>query len=355
MKKVLLLTETLGDGGAERQLAYLAIGLKKVGYDVKLVQFYPSENYFEKELINVGISPELYVKGKNGFKRALYIAHEVKNWRPDAVICYKPGTSMAGCLARIFKYFNLIVSERNTTQVLSRYEKLKFFLFRWADHIVPNSFSQADFMRKFYPNLSKKVTVITNMIDTDKFSPPLHSRQNIVPQIIIAARLTPQKNVLTFLDAVNEVKNRGINVHFNWYGGSRQNPEYIDKINKKLESLNIKKLITFHGSSKNIAEKYRESDVFFLPSLYEGFPNVLCEAMSCGLPSIATDVCDSPRILQDKKWLVDPTNPIEMADAIQNMLSLSIEERTAIGIQNRDKILSLCSESAFIKNYEKLI
>lgn len=354
MIRIFLFTDDLKSGGAERQISYLAIGLKKAGCDVRLIQFYDHPVFYKNDLEPNDIHTETITEGKNGFKRAFVIKRLVKQWNPDMVVCYKPGTCIAGCLARMMCKFNLVVSERNTTQKLTKSEKLRFALYRFADHIIPNSYSQAEFIKNHFPILMPKVKVITNMIDTGKFSPPLQRPNNEIPQVITTARIAPQKNVLIYLEAIAILKRRGIKAHFNWYGRIDGSKEYWEKIKDKIEDLKIQDFITFHGATPNPQYVYNKSDLFILPSLYEGFPNVLCEAMACELPAIATGVCDSPRILKDKNWLISPHSPNEMAEKIEEMLNLSEKERIKIGKTNRGIIINLCSPQKFLESYVSL-
>lgn len=357
MKRILLLIDAMSSGGAERQMASLAVGLKKRGQEVRLVQFYPNENFYASDLDKIGIQTEVYHKGQNGLRRAWIISRLVRSWQPDMVICYKNGTCMASCLARMFIKFNLVVSERNTTQQLTRGERLRFFLYRWADHIVPNSYSQAAFIENNFPHLSAKVKVITNMVDAERFSPGPKGQANAVPQIITAARVAPQKNVITFLKAVAEIKNRGVKAHFHWFGDTTRYATYWEDVTKNIERLNVSDYITFHGATQDIVAEYRKSDIFVLPSLYEGFPNVICEAMSSGLPIVCSNICDNPYIVEDNVngYLFDPDNPQDMACKLLKMISLPLKTRQKIGIKNRNRIINLCSPDIFISNYIKLI
>ena len=112
----------------------------------------------------------------NPKKRFFALRKHIKVLKPDTVISYSTSPSMITCLLKLLgAKFNLIVSERNTTQQIGKMERLRFFLYRWADHIVPNSHSQAAFIYKHFPKLSDKVKVITNFVDTEKFSPSIET------------------------------------------------------------------------------------------------------------------------------------------------------------------------------------
>lgn len=355
MGKFLLLTDAMTSGGAERQLSFLAIELKRRGHKVRLVTFYDEPNHYEKELAEIGITAEVRVKGKGRVGRIFQILRLVKEWQPDCAICYKDGSSMAACIARIFKRFSLIVSERNTTQRLSVKERIKFRLCRIATYIVPNSYTQAEFIRTNFPRLMPKVRVITNMLDTDKFTPGSQPHiENEPLRIITTARIAPQKNPLNYLDAVSLLKKRGVNCRFIWFGDTVF-PELKQQVLNRISELGLEEIVEFRPATKDVIAEYRKSDIFLLPSDYEGFPNVLCEAMACGLPAIATNVCDSPKILTDSRFLPEAKNPESLAEVIGRMVALSADERREIGARNRQRVITLCSPDKFIEKYEALM
>lgn len=353
MNRYLLLTDRMNSGGAERQLAYLAAELKKAGNEVRLLQFYEGKNHYESILKPYGIVTETLTEGRNGLKRAILIARIVRDWKPTGVICYKDGSTMAGCIARLLTRFNLIVSERNTTQRLTVKELIKLQLYRFATHIVPNSFSQAAFLDRHAKWLSKKVSVITNMVDVDKFHPSNNQNDNGIRHIVTTARVTPQKNILNYLDAIAIVKSKIKNVHFDWYGRIEQ-ASYYNQIQQKIKKLDIADSITFHEHVTDVERIYERSDVFCLPSSYEGFPNVLCEAMASGVPCIASNVCDNPSILKNRKRLFNPMDPEEIALRLTEILSTPEKELYYERMQNREFIIRMCSPESFTEKYISL-
>lgn len=357
MKKVLCLIDSLASGGAERQMSYLATGLKSRGVDVEVIVFSLGNDFFESYITSKGVPVIHDEKGINPYKRIFEIVRLVRQKRPDSVIAYKDGVTMAASLARIICNFKLIVSERNTTQELNPYERRKFALYRFADVIVPNSHSQAAFIREHYPKLYQRTKVITNTIDLSRFSSERAICKNDRVNVVILARLFPQKNVLTFLDALAFIRESNkANIHFKWYG-SQEDRHYTEQVFRKVAELNLHDLINFYPATKEVDSVLGEADIFCLPSKYEGFPNVVCEAMAAGLPIVASRVSDIPYIVEEgiNGFLFDYDNKSDMANKIMSLANSDSRLLKEMGARNREKIKSLCSNETFVDNYISLI
>ena len=90
-----------------------------------------------------------------------------------------------------------------------------------------------------------------------------------------------------------------------------------------VDALGLQSRVTLAGNVRNLSALMRCADAFVLPSRYEGFPNVLLEALACGVPSVATDCPDGPRqILADGKYglLVPRDDPLALAAAIARLI-----------------------------------
>lgn len=356
MKKILLITEKLGSGGAERQMCGLASMLTKAGYPCRLItyvenQFY--EPYLRQNGVDYQFVSELWNKKTRVFKAAKY----VRQYKPDVVISFLPSVNKTMCLAKLFFKAKLVVSERNNNTCITRGDKIQFNLYRMADAIVPNSNSQGRFICNHFPFLSKKVHPIINFVDVNRFTPLENPIRNETLRIVTVARYAHQKNVLTYLKAVRMVKEMGLNVHFDWYGDKKCYATYYVEIEKLYQKLEISDYLTLHNPNQKIEEEYRKADIFCLPSLYEGYPNVVAEAMSCGLPILCSNVYENPYIVEEgvNGFLFNPESVEDIAGAIEKMADLSFKERQEMGKRNRQLCLQRNTEEAFLKSYVELI
>ena len=356
MKKILLITEGLGSGGAERQICGLAVMLTKAGFPCRLItyvkkQFY--EPYLRQHGVDYKFVPELWDKKTRIFKAARY----VRQYKPDVVISFLPSVNKTMCLAKLFFKTKLVVSERNNNTCITRGDKIQFNLYRMADAIVPNSNSQGKFISNNFPFLSKKVHPIINFVDVNRFTPSVTPVRNENLRVVTVARYAHQKNVLTYLKAVRMVKDMGLNLHFDWYGDKKCYATYYAEIEKEYQQLDIADYMTLHNPNQKIEEEYRKADIFCLPSLFEGYPNVVAEAMSCELPILCSNVYENPYIVEEgvNGFLFNPESVEEIANAIKKMAELTPEERHDMGMRTRQLCLQRNTEEAFLKSYVELI
>lgn len=359
MKKILLFIDELGSGGAQRQIVALAKQLKKNGYDVFLLDYWDN-TFYDNELNRLGI-PYKHVLTKGKIHIINMFRKQVLLYKPDVVISYMENPSVVACItkASVKRKFKLIVSERNTTQVNNWRVWLRFQLFRIADFVVPNSYSQQDFIASHYSFLTSKTRTIHNYIDVDHFFPvkkPAVKRKDSVRNGIVVGRIVEQKNVIRFLEALQIIKGRAIKVSFDWYG--KPYPQsYYEKCVKYVKDKQLEEYISFHEPSKDIVSKYQSADFFVLPSVYEGFPNVLCEAMSCGLPVLAGNVCDNSIIMKDgiNGYLFDPFLSMDMANKLEKILLLDDTEMMEMGNESRKLAINKFSQDIFSNAYINII
>lgn len=355
-KRIMMVIDLLNSGGAQRQFVGLAKLLKHKGYEVRVL-YYENYTFYKIYLDEDGIENIMLSSSSNKLLHYPSIYRGLKRqicfFRPDVVISYLRFPNIMCCLAhRKNKRFKLIVSERNTTQYLSVLERLKFWSYRWADVIISNSYSQDDFVRSHYPEYGGKSSVITNFVDTDIFVPASHKAEsNHPPLILCIGRIMKQKNVIRFLNVVKILKTQGLQFKVCWYGDD--STAYAAECKRHLMDIGIDDCFSFAGRTLSVVQLYQQADIFCLPSEYEGFPNVLCEAMSCGCASVVSDVCDNKAILGgNTDCLFDPFDESDMVHKLSLMIKKSVSERNTIGRILRARAIRLFSAKRFIQDYE---
>lgn len=351
--KFILFTDNLGAGGAQRQLVGLAILLKQKGYDVS-VSLYHNSMFYASQLSQSNIKFEVIKYSSNPFLRIPILIRYFKKHSPDWIIAYQETPSIIACLAKIISpRINILVSERTTTQTLTFRDRIRFYLYRYANSIVPNSFSQTNFIVSHYPKLSRKTKTIINFVDFEKFR--FKSRiKHSIPEIIIVASIYPTKNTKNLILAIKSLKESGQKFHVKWFGINDNNiTPYIVESQALISNHSLSNYIQLLPKTKDINKEYEQADYFCLPSLFEGTPNAICEAMATGLPVLCSDVCDNRMYVRNSYngFLFNPLDPEDIARAITQALKLSEEEYKYYGTNSREIALSLFSEIKFIDEY----
>ena len=350
MKKILLITENLGSGGAERQLCGLAILLKQRGYAVKVVT-YVERQFYEPLLRKNNVDYELRKELLNKYTRAFKLVAVYKQFKPDTVISFLPSTNLGVCLSRLFYKCQIIVSERSHTMNWGFKTKLRYAIYSLADKIVANSNSEKLNIAEHCKFLRGKVFAISNFVDTDKFVP-----KGKIPheelQILCVARLLAVKNVSALIDVVYNLKKQNLKFKIKWVG-AKFDKEYASQMEQKIKNLDLQDFFVMCDQTSNIVEEYQQADVFCLPSLYEGFPNVVCEAMSCGLPILCSNVCDNPMIVEDGEngFLFDPLDVADIEAKIKQIITMKPEDLRQMGRKSREMALTKFSTKKFVENY----
>lgn len=358
MKKIILFTDCLGAGGAQRQLVGLATMLNKRGYNVKVYTYF--DNAFYKSTLDKNKIPnEIIPNAVSGITRILAVTMLFKKENPDWVIAYQETPSLVACAGKLLvRKYRLIVSERNTTQRIGMNERVRFFLYRWADAIVPNSYTQERWLKEHRSYLSNKITTITNFVDLESFVPIAHQRRK-TPEVLVAASIWAPKNTLGLIRACRMLKNRNVKVHFSWYGKSESdlNIDYYNQCEALINEQGVGEYIDLLPKTKEIKAIYQNADYFCLPSFYEGTPNVLCEAISCGLPVMVSNVCDNSIYAQAGKnaVLFNPNSPEDMANKIQSMLEQCDEEYQSQRMASRAIAEEKLSSEAFVSKYIQIL
>lgn len=138
-------------------------------------------------------------------------------------------------------------------------------------------------------------------------------------RLLTVGRLEREKGHSILLDAVSLLQERHVPVRLELVGDGSQ----LESLGRQARALGISDRVRFAGpvGQDRIRERYRDADVFCLPSLGEGVPVVLMEALASGLPAVASNTMGIPELIEDgvTGLLVSPGRPEELAAAIERL------------------------------------
>lgn len=352
---------TMHCGGAEHQVALLANMLDSLGHDVTITTYGDESDHY---LLRDNIKRVRLAPFKHKIRKFLAIFKYFYRNRNDVLISYCQRNNYYISFPLLFnRRPKLIVGERSfTLGEPTKTEKKLFKLYKRATHIVCNSNSQANHIKEFAPQLTDKVTVIHNFTDPNVYrKKEAQQRKSNKPIICCFARYNPEKNYLRLSKAVKILKDKGYEFRIDWYGrkynqGGIIRPEYLDFENI-IHQLEINDCFNLNDSIVNVEEYLNKYDCAILPSIYEGFSNTIAEAISCGLPVLASNVSDNPTMVHENTngFLFDPQNVDSMVNALERFLKLSWVERIKMGEESSKIASMLFNKDKFLNSYLKLI
>jgi colanic acid/amylovoran biosynthesis glycosyltransferase len=204
--------------------------------------------------------------------------------------------------------------------------------------VCVSDFERSRLMALVDPRHWRKLRVVHCGVDVDEFRPPRrHERADARLRILTVGRMLPLKGHALVLEAVALRRAAGSPVHLTLVGDG---PER-ERLERLASDLGIDGDVTFVGAvpSDRIHAYYAAADVFCLPSLAEGIPIVLMEAMAMGLPVVATRIAGIPELVRDGECglLVAPGRCDLLAEALDR-LARSRELRGAMGSAARCRV-----------------
>jgi glycosyltransferase involved in cell wall biosynthesis len=170
----------------------------------------------------------------------------------------------------------------------------------------------------------RDVALIPNGVDTVRFRPPSTARTPGPTRILYVGLLTPRKGVLDLLAASDLLARRGLEHEVHLIGGTPdEGPEFEEEVRRAATPRTV-----LHGAlpREEMPARYREGDVFCLPSWWESMPLSVLEAMSSGLPVVATAVGDVPSMVDAEVGaVVPPRSPDALANALTSLLQDGVD------------------------------
>jgi len=273
-------------------------------------------------------------------------------------LCHSFFTWPTGLIAYVFrKKIPYIVSLRGSDvpgfnpRLDLLYRPLQFLsrlIWSNAEKVVANSHGLKLLAEKTW---NGKIDVIYNGIDTEKFNPRKSNHKNLV--ILTVARLIPRKGLDYLIKSIPNIVKKNKNIELRIIGEGSEKKKLVELA----KELGIKKYVKFVGyvPHKKLPKHYRNSDVFILPSLYEGMSNTVLEALASGLPIITTNTGGTKELIDKNGIIIKKSSIIEIENAI---LSLTDKKRLKMGEISRKTALKFTWKEVadrYFKIYKELI
>ncbi|MCU0458710.1 MAG: glycosyltransferase family 4 protein [Bacteroidales bacterium] len=356
--KILLVIDSLGSGGSQRQMVNLAVAFREKGNEVAILVYHP-HLFYSDELRELEISID-QINESNYVARLIKMRKSIRASNADIVLSFLEAPNFICEVAGLpWRKWKLIIGERSANPRIIKTIKsraLRLFHF-FADEIIANSYENIKLIKKANPLLkSSKLHVVLNIVDFSVFSPDedFVFRKEGILTLLVPSSHQHLKNLdkliesMTFL-SMPEVS--GLRVV--WYGDIGD--DSFEKAEKKINRLKLKETFSFFPATRNIGNIMQQSDVVGIFSLYEGLPNAICEAMACGKPVIASSVGDLPRHIKDERLLFIPEDPKSIAEVLKYVLRLSKDEFIMIGERNYSYARENFSKNRIVNDYLKIL
>lgn len=204
------------------------------------------------------------------------------------------------------------------TKLLTRFisYSLVLRLIENSDFVTTVSNSVSEELKEYY-GMDKSI-VVGNGVDEKVFTPGQDKVEE--KYILYTGRLSYRKGLFDLLECGRQICKDYPDISFILTGKG----PLLGKLQKRAFEMKLNEKFKFAGyvEKERLIKLYQNAMVSVLPSYYEGLPTVLLEAMSCGLPVVATDISGNTEVIEDGKngLLIPPKSPLKLAETISELL-----------------------------------
>lgn len=363
--KVCHIITGLGTGGAETMLTRLVEGRDRERFPTTVISLMDRGQMAERlELAGAPVETLGLNRGRPTPAALFRLRRLVEHHNPDVIHAwmYHANLGLMAGLGRPFAFnirqcvYDLADESRGTQAVI----RLGALLSPQADAIIYNSrLSRAQHRALGYSELRDQV--IPNGFDTATFRPSTEAYRELrrelglptaTPLIGMVGRLHPIKDHANLLAAMRIVAAEHPQARLVLVGRglTEDNAAFMEE----LRALDLQERVILLGERRDIPRLTAAFDVAVLSSRSEGFPNVVGEAMACGVPMAVTDVGDAAWLLGGAGRVVPPQDSVQLARGISELLAMDEVARRQLGQKARRRIVENFSLGAIVARYHAL-
>ncbi len=334
---ILFLIADLGSGGAQQVLSQIANHWAASGRRIGVATFTDeSDDFFALDdriermtLGGIADSGPLVDKLRNNYARVKAIRRALKQFGGHTAISFIAPMNVLLVTASCGLAYRTVISERNdpARQSYGRaWDTLRRHLYRRADLVTANSRGAIETLKAFVP--SKKLAYLPNPLRTQPNPFPGDTTER-APIFLNVGRLHEQKAQDLLIRAFAEVHEQCPD----WRLAILGEGDAREALEALASSLGVAHKVNLPGRIADPFPHYWQAGVFVLPSRWEGFPNTLMEAMSCGLPAIVSDATPGPLevVVDQETGRVVTAGDVDALAETMLHLSREPEERRRLG------------------------
>ena len=317
--------------GAERVQDLLALRLPEFGFDVGFACLKPGRFPGLRQSQKAPLY-KLPMRSRLDFTKSRQLAELVQNGHYKLVHTHTPRAAMIGRIASFFANVPIVHHVHSPT-IADTHQRWRNWLntimerasLVGARHLIVVSENLKDYLlRQGLPE--ERISVVRNGVPVQN-----GLKERLAPmekwRIGMVALFRPRKGLEILLNAFSDLKARGFPLHL-LAVGPFETDAYENAIKQMAEQLGVADSIEWVGFTKHVNRELARMDVFVLPSLFgEGLPMVIIEAMTSGVPVIASRVGGIPEAIRDGKdgLLVESGSPLDLAQALERVMTGGVD------------------------------
>lgn len=358
---ILLLTSSMSSGGAERVASTLANAWTARGDQVTLMPTFSGRGECFYEL-----SPEvrlIYLADlvssrvrtwANQFARLRALRRFMAIERPDIIVSFLSNVNVAAVVASLGLGIPVIICERIDPFVMPTSHWLQIacrFTYPFANVLMVQTQAVATKYATSGWSL-KRLRVIANPVSEQMLNIQHRISDTTMKRLLSIGRLDEQKQ----FDVLIKVFANLIQSHINWSLRIVGEGHLRTALQQQITELGLDARVELAGRLTTIDKELARADIFALTSKYEGFPNVLLEAMTVGLPCVSFDCPSGPRELSmdGQVALLVPPNDEQALELALERLMLDADLRQTLGSQARASVLERFSLEKILQQWDFL-
>jgi glycosyltransferase involved in cell wall biosynthesis len=362
----MIICNSLGTGGAEKQTVALANKLHRRGWQVYLVYLLDARDLFEE--VDESLKPNVYYIQKKKYfdiNAIIEIRKLINKFSINSILSVNEGPLLSAIFARAFNFKIKLIAGFHTT-VLRKNERIAFYLTSWwlfklATKVVYVCKTQMDYWSARFLHMPGSGMYIYNGVDTEKFGVELKANGLVtrgdlsIPQdailLLSIAMLRPEKGHLDMVRMLARLNAIGIETYLVCVGDG---PEK-NNINNLANSLNVMEKLRMQGRSNDVRPYLGIADATLIFSnSVETFSIAVLESLSCGCPVLAYDIGGIKEQIIDRDFgkVLRHGDEAGFIEEIKKLKSSSVPD-----IKNKihKKIETMFSEDMMTAEYEKIL